>query len=616
MMNLPFFHHRSSSPRRKTGVLSFRFFWYMGLILFSITVLLSVLAYFYLASGEEQEHKRVMKTMAGQLSASTENTIRSMDRILVSYAANTTMKNLFDTQNANMTQMEKGKRFIAAQSFLETLTLANEDIYNVEYVLKSGERFSTYSRYISGGQIDEAVESLSQARDWYRFRLITPSYSQFQAGMESHTISLVRLLHTDNSDEPVGYGVISFKQKSFGDLLTQLIKENLQGDLGVKVCICSEDLVFFQSEEQEGAEQQLLQMARRAVGEESGITELSGRQILYEMRRNDYDGLVTLVYMDLSEAHASTWSYLLVLVGLLLLLETLILLIWGRVTHRLLAPVTDLCVVMASNSPTLAQEPDHMDQRPEEIQVLYKTYNRMIGEIMAWHDREIRYQENISRLEKTALSMQINPHYFYNVLSLISARAEIAGDPVISQICTDLAQTMRYTIKAPDMVPLSDEKKMAEKYLHIVSLMYDRSFRVGWQIPPEYANWKVPKVILQPLIENAMNHGGLVSQEDAYLQISVSKVPSGLCLCVEDNGCGMEEKQCWEMNRACQQSLRDFVEEVHPSLGVLSVNFRLKYHFGDRCQLRVDSSPGKGTMITMLIPDYKEEETHANGTDY
>ena len=106
MMNLPFFHHRSSSPRRKTGVLSFRFFWYMGLVLFSITVLLSVLAYFYLASVEEQEHKRVMKTMAGQLSASTENTIRSMDRILVSYAANTTMKNLFDTQNANMTQME------------------------------------------------------------------------------------------------------------------------------------------------------------------------------------------------------------------------------------------------------------------------------------------------------------------------------------------------------------------------------------------------------------------------------------------------------------------------------------------------------------------------------
>lgn len=615
MMNLPFFHHRSPSPRRKTGVLSFRFFWYMGLILFSITVLLSVLAYFYLASGEEQEHKRVMKTMVGQLSASTENTIRSMDRILVSYAANTAMLNLFDTQSSNMTQVEKGKRFIAAQSFLETLTLANEDIYNVEYVLKSGERFSTYSRYISGGQIDEAVESLSQASDWYSFRLITPSYSQFQAGMESHTISLVRLLHTDNSDEPVGYGVISFKQKSFGDLLTQLIKENLQGDLGVKVCICSEDLVFFQSEEQEGAEQQLLQLAQRAVGEESGITELNGRQVLYELRRNDYDGLVTLVYMDLSEAHASAWSYLLILVGLLLLLETLILLIWGRVTHRLLTPVTDLCAVMESNSPTLAQEPDHMDQRPEEIQVLYKTYNRMIGEIMAWHDREIRYQENISRLEKTALSMQINPHYFYNVLSLISARAETAGDPVISQICTDLAQTMRYTIKAPDMVPLSDEKKMVEKYLRIVSLMYDRCFRVDWQIPAEYANWKVPKVILQPLIENAMNHGGLVSQEDAHLQISVSKVPIGLCLCVVDNGCGMEEKQCWEINRACRQSLRDFVEEVHPSLGVLSVNFRLKYHFGDRCRLRVDSSRGKGTTITMLIPEQKEE-ADVHGIDH
>ncbi|MGN0564573.1 MAG: sensor histidine kinase [Candidatus Heritagella sp.] len=616
MMKLPLFRRRPRSPHRKTGVLSVRFFWYMGLVLISITVLLSVLAYFYLASGEEQENKRVMKIMVGQLSASTENTIRSMDRILVSYAASTTMKNLFDTQSADMTQVEKGKRMIAAQSFLETLTLANEDIYNIEYVLNDGEYFSTYSRYISGGQIDEAVEILSQTGDWYGFRLITPSYSQFQAGMESHTISLVRLLHTDNSDDPVGYGVISFKQKSFGDLLTQLIQENLKGDLPVKVCICSEDLVFFQSEEHQGAEQQLLQMARGVEGEESGTTELKGRQVLYEMRRNDYDGLVTMVYMDLSEAHASTWSYLLIFIGLLLVLEILVLYIWWRLTHRLLTPVTDLCTVMEGDSPTLAQEPDHMEQRPEEIQVLYKTYNRMIGEIMAWHEREIRYQENISRLEKTALSMQINPHYFYNVLSLISARADTAEDPVISRICTDLAQTMRYTIKAPDMVPLSDEKKMAEKYLRIVSLMYDRSFRVDWRIPAEYANWKVPKVVLQPLIENAMNHGGLVSREDAHLQISVSKVPSGLCLCVADNGCGMEEKQCWEINRACQQSLRDFVEEVHPSLGILSVNFRLKYHFGDRCRLRVDSSPGKGTTITMLIPGQEEEETDVHGIDY
>lgn len=127
---------------------------------------------------------------------------------------------------------------------------------------------------------------------------------------------------------------------------------------------------------------------------------------------------------------------------------------------------------------------------------------------------------------------------------------------------------------------------------------------------PEYWNWKVPKVILQPLVENAMNHGELVSRNDACLTITVTPMEDSVKLSVSDNGRGMEEMECRELNRACRQSLQDFVEKEHRSLGVLSVNFRLKYHFGNKCILHIASSRGSGTTVNALIPQVLEKEDY------
>ncbi len=597
---------RKKQQRQKDITISGRFFRYTSLILTCLMLFFCVLTYFYVAGSEEKESTQNMEVVTGQVSASLENTIRFMDRILVSYAADTTMQNLLVTQDEDFSLVEKAERMNQANQFLETLCKVNEDIYNIEYVLDNGEHYSAYNRYVYGGQIGEAARELYQKGDWYGFRILSARYSFFQSGMESHTISLVRLLHADNSPDPIGYGVISFKQTSLENSLYQLIQKSTQSDKTARVLISNENTIFFHSNENTTGEKDLLALVqdlqKNQQLQQSGKSTINGKEILYEYRQNDYDDISTLTYIYADELHSDIYIYLLLIFLVALILEGGILLLWWGVTHRLLHPVTQLCADMKKEFPCYAKEPEHIERQPTEIGVLYKTYNEMVKQIVAWHEKAIRYQGNINQLEKTTLSMQVNPHYFYNVLSLISARAETGGDPIISQICTDLAYTMRYAIKAADMVPLRDEKKMVEKYLRILSLMYDKRFVANWQVPPEYWNWKVPKVILQPLVENAMNHGELVSRDDACLTISVVPIEGATKLIVSDNGCGMEETECRELNRACRQSLQDFVEKEHRSLGVLSVNFRLKYYFGNKCTLHIASSRGNGTTVNAMIP--------------
>ena len=542
---------KKRNPQNMT--ISGRFFRYTSLLLTCLMFVFCVITYFNISGSKEKNSTQNMKIVVGQVSASLENTIRFMDRILVSYAADTTMKNLLITQGNDFSLVEKAARMAQANQFLETLCKVNEDIYNVEYVLDNGEHYSAYNRYLYGGQISEAAQELYQNGDWYGFRILSARYSFFQSGMESHTISLVRLLHADNSSDPVGYGVISFKQSSLEDSLYQLIQRNTQTDKTARVLISNENTIFFHSDEDTTGEKDLLvlvqDLQKSNQPQQSGKSTVNGKEILYEYRQNDYDDISTLTYIYADELHSDIYIYLLLIFLVALVLEVGILLLWWGVTHRLLHPVTQLCADMKKEFPSYAKEPEHIERQPTEIGVLYKTYNEMVKQIVAWHEKAIRYQGNINQLEKTTLSMQVNPHYFYNVLSLISARAETGGDPIISQICTDLAYTMRYTIKAPDMVPLRDEKKMVEKYLRILSLMYDKRFVANWQVPPEYWNWKVPKVILQPLVENAMNHGELVSRDNARLTISVVPMEGATKLIVSDNGRGMEETECRELNR-------------------------------------------------------------------
>lgn len=231
----------------------------------------------------------------------------------------------------------------------------------------------------------------------------------------------------------------------------------------------------------------------------------------------------------------------------------------------------------------------------DEVGVLIRSFRRMMGEI----DRLISevYENKIAlkEFELKALTAQINPHFLYNSLSIINWMAIKSGQKEISKVTLDLSTFYRTALsKGEDMVMVTVENciRNIEAYLSIQLVMHDNDFTVEWKIDPQVKAEKVPKLILQPVVENALEHGLDVKEEgDKILQLSFLDAGDAVLLRVEDNGMGMEQ--------SVAESLVTYQAEGY---GLKNVNDRICLLYGEEYKIRITSSVGKGTVVEMRIP--------------
>lgn len=229
----------------------------------------------------------------------------------------------------------------------------------------------------------------------------------------------------------------------------------------------------------------------------------------------------------------------------------------------------------------------------DEVGVLIRSFRRMMGEI----DRLISevYENKIAlkEFELKALTAQINPHFLYNSLSIINWMAIKSGQKEISKVTLDLSTFYRTALsKGEDMVTVENCIRNIEAYLSIQLVMHDNDFTVQWKIDPQVKAEKVPKLILQPVVENALEHGLDVKEEgDKILQLSFLDAGDAVLLRVEDNGMGMEQ--------SVAESLVTYQAEGY---GLKNVNDRICLLYGEEYKIRITSSVGKGTVVEMRIP--------------
>lgn len=227
----------------------------------------------------------------------------------------------------------------------------------------------------------------------------------------------------------------------------------------------------------------------------------------------------------------------------------------------------------------------------DEVGVLIRSFRRMMGEI----DRLISevYENKIAlkEFELKALTAQINPHFLYNSLSIINWMAIKSGQKEISKVTLDLSTFYRTALsKGEDMVTVENCIRNIEAYLSIQLVMHDNDFTVEWKIDPQVKAEKVPKLILQPVVENALEHGLDVKEEgDKILQLSFLDAGDAVLLRVEDNG----------MEQSVAESLVTYQAEGY---GLKNVNDRICLLYGEEYKIRITSSVGKGTVVEMRIP--------------
>ena len=243
-----------------------------------------------------------------------------------------------------------------------------------------------------------------------------------------------------------------------------------------------------------------------------------------------------------------------------------------------------------------------------ELGQLSDSFNHMIAKTADLMDERLRIEEQKRKSEWKALQAQIQPHFLYNTLDSIIWMSHAGRSEEVVEMTSALALLLRSSIgDGSDTNTLKKELAHVRSYLTIQKMRYNEKLCYEIDIDPQTENCLLPKFVLQPLVENAIYHGIKVKQQGGTVRIESLLEEDRLLITVEDDGVGMTPEQL--------AVILDKKESDAESskIGVCNVNERLQLFFGHEAVMKYYSTPGKRTMVMLVLPIVreKEEDSHA-----
>jgi len=236
--------------------------------------------------------------------------------------------------------------------------------------------------------------------------------------------------------------------------------------------------------------------------------------------------------------------------------------------------------------------------RKDEIGQLCNTFDTMIGHIndLIQKNYEQRIREKNAQLK--ALQAQIAPHFLYNALDSINWMLIEKNQYEVSNIIVALGDLLRYSISnKKDMVPIKDEIKEVNNYLMIQKLRFENRFEYNINIESDLNDKFIPKLLIQPIVENAVTHGIEKRAREGKIEIIGYKNPDNVIFEVKDNGAGMNKEKLASILDSSQER---YQEKNH--LGLSNVNQRIKLIYGQEYGIEVYSVLREGTCVVIKLP--------------
>ena len=242
-----------------------------------------------------------------------------------------------------------------------------------------------------------------------------------------------------------------------------------------------------------------------------------------------------------------------------------------------------------------------------EIRHLGDSIQRSYEQIDMLMHKIVLEQTERRKSELDALQSQINPHFLYNALDSITWMIEGERNDEAVFMISQLAKLFRISLsKGRTVIPVRDELQHAQSYMNIQKVRYKNSFTYVQDVDPDIYSYCTVKLILQPILENAINYGvsGMDEDEGGEIRVSGSLWDGKVILSVTDNGIGMSEE---EVRFLLTDS--DRVHKQGSGVGLVNVNNRIHLLFGREYGLTVESEPDEGTKVSICIPavPYTEE---------
>ncbi|WP_059041961.1 sensor histidine kinase [Paenibacillus rubinfantis] len=419
---------------------------------------------------------------------------------------------------------------------------------------------------------------------------------------DGNIISFIRLIRDIDNTAPLGVLVIDIKD----DALVQAYS-NLQNGSSLQIAILDENnqtiVADATNEQGSAALDELLETNKGMLAEQ--FQQMDSGSLSMELGSRKYTvtylsgGPYNWRFVSISPHNSmeSRNQSLVVLTLVLLIINGTIFFVSSFVISRsIIKPIQKLLRAM-NKAPSGNFMKVHAEPNSYELDQLYTGYNRMIEQMDQLLKRVIEEQKTIRKAELNALQSQIKPHFLYNTLDSITSLALLGDNEQVCDLIEALGSYYRLSVsKGQDVIPVEEEIEIVRNYLKIQSVRYPDVFEAQFQVEAECGQTSIPKLVLQPLVENSLYHGIRPKGTKGVIRITAKQVDGSVILSIADDGIGMSQEEI-------EQILFTERQGQIKSFGLWGTMERLRIFYEDKDVFHIESEPGTGTTITLILPN-------------
>ncbi len=475
-------------------------------------------------------------------------------------------------------------------------TSLNSNILAVTYYAKDN---STYQMsHIPTMKLDERTDWLQTMRE-QELRVYVTDAQPYSDSVQTMTVlPIIYLLSNSLGTQDIGFVRVDYNLKALWESAL------LQCSSGADYALFQDDRLLwdsgglFSAGESGLSDTGVLKSDVRRVENGDAVYALSeAEDSLSRLRIAVYDPL------DLwnTPVMRSIFVYLIIL-GVLLLAD---LLFSSYISNQIGNSIKELAFAMdnaqhGQNTPL--PNPD-AGVVTSELNQLRTSYNSMIDRLTRSAKNEYEARVRQKNIALRVLESQINPHFLYNALNLIASLAQLMHQDSIRSVAISLASILRYSIKGGSIVTLEEEIQETAYYIHIMKMRFPDRVIVHTEVESSLLTCQVPKLILQPLLENASKYAADTAALMVVLDIGARRVGDNLVLSVADNGPGIpEEKLSGILEKLANYSVNDAnADQEVNSIGLINVHARVRAYYGSPYGVSIDSTD-KGCRVSILLP--------------
>lgn len=511
----------------------------------------------------------------------------------IKYSLDTYVKNMMNISNTLYYKIIKNEN-ISNNNFasqMQVVQMTNSDIASLAIFRSNGELVSN-SKYLP------AKENLNvYQEEWFKQALDTPENVHFSTPHRQDlfqeyspwVVSLSRAVSL-NQDGRIIQGVLLVDMNLTG--IENICKMSARENTGdIYIASPTGELIYGEENSRNGYAIQDVSKLK------DGVSILEGEESILTVKTVGYTGwkIIGIWHLDkilFKFNDLSNFLIGIVAIGIgMCVLGTL------YISSKLSSPLYKL-----QKSMKMVEEgifDIQIDENGEYIvSELSKTFNKMVNRIQGLMGEILKEQEGKRKKELEALQAQINPHFLYNTLDAIIWLAEDERTEEAVQMITALSRFFRIGISSGrNIITVREEVEHAKNYLDIQKIRYKNRFTYEIEVDEDLLNVQTIKIILQPIIENALYHGIEYIYHEGKIMIEVYKKEDRLIYEVKDNGVGMTEETRQKLLLGS-----DDIQTKGSGVGVKNVNERIKLYYGEAYGMRVESELDEGTIIYLELP--------------